>query len=737
MAELVIKINGDIKNLKDAFDKVEKQTESLTESLDSLGKKSAIGFAALSAAIGYSVHKFGEAEASSNKLNLALQNQGIFSKNLVGVYGQYAESISRVTGLQDDELTGAQATLQSLIGQTEITQELTLAMADLSTKTGSLESAASILGRGIEGNTRGFKQFGITIDENLSKQERMKQILEQVNLKVGGQAELANKGVGSFKGLSTAVSKLVEDFGAEFAPIVVKATKHLTDFFYEVSEHKDLVRLAAVLIGAATAFTGITTALVAASKAFLIARSAFAAFSIVAGAAASPILLVAGALVAVSGAIAYFTLKGNEAGSSLNALDLEIKNTRESISKLELQLSKPNPLAAFFSTDEIKQKLADAQSHLSDLEERARRLSAAEGTEKQQQDPDKKAAADKEATEKAASEQRRLDVIKANNQLIILEESGASEEVLILKKQESEILSQIEDDKNAAIREKLSAHLEETRAEIEIAQATELEQAMIFNNEILLNNEEFQMLSAEQKRMFLEQNQQALQAQQMTESQAQIQAAKIRAQEQTKANNQYLMDQQKFGAAYAAINQAMHSAVFQGSKQAFGELAQLTQSSNATLKGIGKVAALANIVIKTAESAMNIFNGFSTIPIIGVPLGIAGAAAAVAFGAEQYSKVNQAADGGLLQGGIRGIDSIPVLAQQGELISPAQNFEEVIGSVRAAREAENRGLTLGDTMSGGGGSNVNVSIGFDGKEASQVLTARQIEDESLGISQRG
>ena len=32
-------------------------------------------------------------------------------------------------------------------------------------------------------------------------------------------------------------------------------------------------------------------------------------------------------------------------------------------------------------------------------------------------------------------------------------------------------------------------------------------------------------------------------------------------------------------------------------------------------------------------------------------------------------------------------------------------------------------------------SSVSVSIGFDGKEASQVLTARQIEDAALGISQ--
>ena len=79
-------------------------------------------------------------------------------------------------------------------------------------------------------------------------------------------------------------------------------------------------------------------------------------------------------------------------------------------------------------------------------------------------------------------------------------------------------------------------------------------------------------------------------------------------------------------------------------------------------------------------------------------------------------------------GGIPGMDSIPVLAQQGELVSPAQNFEEVIGSVRAAREAEKiGGSPTGNTPAA-------IMVGFDGRQASQVLTIRQVEDKALGIS---
>jgi hypothetical protein len=141
-------------------------------------------------------------------------------------------------------------------------------------------------------------------------------------------------------------------------------------------------------------------------------------------------------------------------------------------------------------------------------------------------------------------------------------------------------------------------------------------------------------------------------------------------------------------------------------------------------------------VIKTAESAMNIYAGFSAIPIVGPALGIAGAAAAVAYGGEQIVKVNNAAEGGLLMGGIPGVDSIPVLAQQGELIAPPRSFEEVIGSVRAAREAErmrDRGIASG---SGGGGGLVEVVLSLK-QDLVEFVEAEIIQRRNLGISLQG
>jgi hypothetical protein len=85
---------------------------------------------------------------------------------------------------------------------------------------------------------------------------------------------------------------------------------------------------------------------------------------------------------------------------------------------------------------------------------------------------------------------------------------------------------------------------------------------------------------------------------------------------------------------------------------------------------------------------MNIYAGFSTIPIIGPALGIAGAAAAVAFGAEQTGQVLAANKGGLVSGGVPGIDSVPAVLTPGELVTPKSNFEEVVNAVAFQRNAQ-------------------------------------------------
>lgn len=272
--------------------------------------------------------------------------------------------------------------------------------------------------------------------------------------------------------------------------------------------------------------------------------------------------------------------------------------------------------------------------------------------------------------------------------------------------------------------------------------------------------EDYKALTLEQKQIAHEeelaaneQREAELNAQRTIASQAELTEAQLVAQkmkelrdqadnqritDKAKANLLYLESQKKFGTLYADIEKVTNEVINEDRKKALSDMATMQRSSNSTLKEIGKAAAVANILIATKESMMNIYKGFSTIPLVGQALGIAGAAAAAAFGAEQISQVMGAAQGGLISGGIPGVDSVPLLAQAGELVAPRSNFEEVIGSVRAQREAEKqaeRGLV--PSFGGGQGGGVATVVLELRDDLVQFIEAKMIERQNLNISLQG
>lgn len=732
MADVVIKINGDVKNFSDALEKAKKQTEDLSEGLTSIAKVSGVAFAALTAEIGLAVKAFAESEAAGRKLTVALQNQGIYSKKLEQDYKDQASALQQLTGVDDDAIISSQALLQSMLGQTPVTQELSQAILDLSAaKDIDLQSATSLIGKGIEGQTMALKKLGIEVDAHLTKEERTAQILEQVTQKFGGQAAAANQGLGGIKGLTSAFGDLQEEIGARFAPVISSAIKKLTDFTVAVKNNQPLIDMGAKILGAGVAVTGLVAALSTAGIALVSAKAIIAALGLTVGTLTLPIALVTAAVVALGAAFGATFAKSMQAPAE--ALDEQIGKLHERIAALKSQSAGG---FNFFNERDIKKAEADLDA----LMLKRQRLQTSEAAESGGgQDDALKKAAEKRAADQRAEEARERAALQAHQEQLLLQMEGASAETMAFKKQEAELLKEIENEKNTAIRDQLRAQLEEVRR----LEAEHEELNSGYRNEQfqrqLETNEEYQALSHEQKMRFLEENRNLLLEGINDADITERNAAKKKAQDQVKAHNEYLENQRKFGTAYAAINQFMHSEVYQGTKSAAGDLAALQQSSNSTLKGIGKAAAIANIIIKTGESAMNIFAGFSTIPFIGPALGVAGAAAAVAFGAEQVGRVTAAASGGMITGGMPGVDSVAALLQQGELVSPRQNFEEVVGSVRAAREAEKilpalaSGANGGSVDGGGERGYAEVVLSIKG-ELMDWIDAQVIERRRINIS---
>lgn len=728
MSELIIRISGDTSKFDDALEHARGETEGLEGKLATVAQVSAVAFAALSAEVFLSAKAFADASEKAAELNLAMQNQGIYSKELEDRYNGIADAISRKTGLDDDDIKGALATTQALIGQREISEGLAGAIVDLAAaKKIDLDTSAELISKGINGQTAALQKLGIVVDASLPAREREAKILEQITLRYGAAGEIANKSQFGIKAMQTAFGNLQEEIGQRLAPVLTAIIGGITRLFTALKENKPLLDLIFSVGAAATVITGLVTGAAAASVALLQLRAAMIAFGIATNTSA---LAVKG-LVAATGLGLLLVIATEiylnwntiwpRTVAVFNAAAKNITDVAAGVGKI---------LVGAFVLRDISAIKAGYEQVAKALKEG---FTADITGPVEKQNAKLKEFADAAARDTAAAEARKQAIISAQRELAVLEAEGAAKAVIDLKKQEIEILTQLEDERYAAVRDQLEERLLELSILQSNAQEQAAEQRRLYQELEIQDTEEYRALTVESQAQFQLTQQEQLEQSILTEEQVRQDALKKRAQTQIAANNKFLADQQQFGTAYALINRIMHSEIYNGTKQAFGELAALQQSSNATLKAIGKAAAVVNIGIKTAESAMNVYAGFSTIPIIGQALGIAAAAAAVAFGGEQIGKVLAAAEGGLVTGGIPGIDSVPVLAQQGELIAPAENFDEVIGSVRAAREARN---LVGEPGAGDGdGDDVLgvVELHLVG-DFGQAVEASIVKRQRLGIS---
>lgn len=723
--ELVIRINGDIKDFTDKLEKAKESTEKLEDSLKTTAEVSAAAFLALSAVIGVTTAKYAEHESAVRTLTLALQNQGLYSKDLLDSYQGQAEALAKLTGIDKDSIAQGQARLQQIIGQVPITKELTEAMLNLSVKTGSVEGAAQLLGRAIENSTTVLKRHGVTVEDSLDKQVRLKNVIDAVNGSLGGQAVAANQGLGGIKGLKDAFEEFEKALGEQFAPMVTTVIQKMTVFFQTLNENKALISFIANLIEAATAFAGITFIISSASAAFLELRAAM----IAAGGAMELLSLGVKGLLSSTGIGLILVVIGElymHWDVIWPAMVSIFKEFSENIGAMAAGVGKILIGALTMDKDFIVagwDQLSEAwKKTWTNIKLKPIEAPAVDGTK---QIASMKDLADKRTAEEARMQGLRIALAKAEREALYLEATQGSKELIDLKKREIATLKDLEKEKDAATIEALQDNLEKIQFLQEKAQDHQQKNAEEYRHDILQNDKQYKKMSLEDQREFEAQYSQMLIGTLEDEKQVQQRYALQEAQQQITAHNKFLLEQKKFGTAYATINKLMNSEIYEGSKKAFGDLAALQSSSNETLKGIGKVAAVANITIKTAESAMEIYAGFATIPIVGPALGIIGAAAAVAFGAEQIGQVMGAADGGLLTGGFAGRDSIPMLGMSGELVAPSHNFEEVIGSVRAAREAEKMG-------GGAGGGGMDVTIGFK-DDAFQIIETKLLARRRTGV----
>lgn len=309
----------------------------------------------------------------------------------------------------------------------------------------------------------------------------------------------------------------------------------------------------------------------------------------------------------------------------------------------------------------------------------------------------RKAAIKKEEADMLlAEEKRKADITSAQvglqNDIIALQTKEGSGELIKIKQEEIDLLKALKDAETEQDQAIAANNLVLFREQAAERQFAAIEAFMLQREAEKQLKDEFALLDEEDRLLLAETNANNLNVEQLQRREAlRAYAEGERAQKQT-AQKAFLQDQIKYGTAYAKINAAINSDAVKGTSQATGQLTQLQQSRSSTLKGIGKASAIVQIGIETAKSAMSIFAGFSTIPIVGPALGVAGAAAAIAFGAEKANNVRSAQLGGQVPGSGSG-DIVPAFLEPGEIVVPralAPTFEEQFSGLSPDANAPGR-----------------------------------------------
>lgn len=248
VTELIVKYRADVSDLQAKASQIEASMRKAEGAATSAGKKTGdsfkdaaksvessssvfskvAGFIASALAVERviafgkeSVKAFQEAELNAQKLKSAVSANGGLQADFENLIKQ-SQELQKVTIFSDDSIQQAQ-TLALQFGLTsDQVQGLIPLITDFASATGQdLNSALSAVLRGVEGNAKALKIYGIQVDSSKGKAENFASIQEQITKKFAGQAQVIGEtSAGALAKLGNAYDDLKERVGGLLAPAV-------------------------------------------------------------------------------------------------------------------------------------------------------------------------------------------------------------------------------------------------------------------------------------------------------------------------------------------------------------------------------------------------------------------------------------------------------------------------------------------------------------------------------------
>lgn len=249
MADILIRVTGDTSDIKKNLDEVDQKASATGGHLAEAGKLAAEAWAVANAVAIESVLLYKEQEQATNSLNQAMVQQGIFSSELRDKYLEQAEALEKLTTFDAENIVKAETILQSMIGQTEVTEDLTKATLDFAAAKGiSLSTAAELAGKAIGTSTNALGRYGVEVTASATKAEKLTQVIDGLNRISGNRAETDAKGLGALVQLKNATEEVAKVIGEQLAPYVSFAAREMIKFFEEVKKSSSIRGLSTAFV---------------------------------------------------------------------------------------------------------------------------------------------------------------------------------------------------------------------------------------------------------------------------------------------------------------------------------------------------------------------------------------------------------------------------------------------------------------------------------------------------------
>ena len=208
------------------------------------------GFKDLEGFLKESVAVAEEAQTSIVELGTAMNNAKINTEANRGAVDRVTESMMKL-GFTGNSTREALTKLVTATGSMTQAQKMMGVAADYARlKHMDLNEAATILSRGTVGAVRAFREYGITLDSTLPKNEAIAKAFEQLNSKIGGQAAAyAETYAGKLAILGVQTNDLKEKIGTLLLPVLTKLSGWFIASMDWLTKHKTAMEAVAAVIG--------------------------------------------------------------------------------------------------------------------------------------------------------------------------------------------------------------------------------------------------------------------------------------------------------------------------------------------------------------------------------------------------------------------------------------------------------------------------------------------------------